>query len=40
VEECALFAGLGVDVVKDIPSAAELVERLWRDCEAAQSVSK
>ena len=40
VEECALYAGLGVDVVKDMPSAAELVERLWRECEAAQSISK
>jgi nitronate monooxygenase len=40
VEECALYAGLGVDVVKDIPSAAELVERLWRECEAAHSLSK
>jgi nitronate monooxygenase len=35
VEECALFAGLGVDFVKDLPPAAELVERLWRECEAA-----
>jgi nitronate monooxygenase len=40
VEECALFAGLGVDFVKDMPSAAELVERLWRECEAAEGVSK
>jgi nitronate monooxygenase len=40
VEECALFAGLGVDFVKDVPSAAELVERLWRECEAAGGNSK
>jgi nitronate monooxygenase len=35
VPECALFAGLGVDFVKDLPSAGELVERLWRECENA-----
>jgi nitronate monooxygenase len=40
VEECALYVGLGVDVIKDIPSAVDLVERLWRECEAAQSVGK
>lgn len=32
VRECALFAGLGVDSVKDLPPAGELVERLWREC--------
>ena len=40
IEESSLHAGLGVDVVKDIPSAAELVERLWLECEAAQDISK
>jgi nitronate monooxygenase len=35
VTECALFAGLGVDFVKDLPRAGELVERLWRECETA-----
>jgi nitronate monooxygenase len=40
IEECALFAGLGVGFVKDIPSAAELVERLWLECEAASGISK
>jgi nitronate monooxygenase len=35
VSDCALFAGLSVDVVKDLPTAGELVERLWRECEAA-----
>ena len=34
VEECALFAGLSVDFVKDLPTAGQLVERLWRECEA------
>jgi nitronate monooxygenase len=32
VTECALFAGQGVDAVRDIPSAGELVARLWREC--------
>ena len=35
VSECALFAGLGVDFIKDLPTAGELVERLWRECENA-----
>jgi nitronate monooxygenase len=35
VTECALWAGLGADFIKDIPPAGELVERLWRECEAA-----
>jgi nitronate monooxygenase len=37
VEECALFAGLSVDFVKDLPAAGVLVERLWRECEAAHT---
>ena len=40
VEECALFAGLGVDFVKDLPPAGKLVERLWRECQAAHRSSK
>jgi nitronate monooxygenase len=40
VEECALFAGLGVNFVKDMLPAAELIERLWGECEAAEGVSK
>jgi nitronate monooxygenase len=36
VEECSLYAGLGVDLVKDLPPAGELVERLWRECQAAK----
>jgi nitronate monooxygenase len=35
VDECALFAGLGVDFVKDVPTAGQLVERLWRECQSA-----
>ena len=30
--ELALWAGQGVDAIRDIPSAGELVERLWREC--------
>lgn len=39
VTECALFAGLGVGFVKDVPTAGELVERLWRECEAAHHIA-
>ena len=35
-EECALYAGMGVEYVKDLPRAGELVERLWRECRAAK----
>jgi nitronate monooxygenase len=34
--ECALYAGLSVEFVKDLPPAGELVERLWRQCQAAK----
>jgi len=34
-EECALYAGLSVEHVKDLPAAGELVQRLWRECLAA-----
>ena len=34
-EECALYAGLSVEHVKDLPAAGELVRRLWRECLAA-----
>jgi len=34
-EECALYAGLSVEHVKDLPPAGELVHRLWRECLAA-----
>jgi nitronate monooxygenase len=30
--EMVLYAGQGVDAIRDIPSAGELVARLWRDC--------
>jgi nitronate monooxygenase len=30
--ELAMYAGQGVDAIRDIPSAGELVERLWREC--------
>jgi len=33
--EMALWAGQGVDAIRDIPSAGELVGRLWRECLAA-----
>lgn len=35
VTEGLLYAGLGVDLIKDLPSAGELVGRLWRECERA-----
>ena len=34
VTDCALYAGQSVEFVKDLPSAGELVQRLWRECEA------
>jgi nitronate monooxygenase len=40
VTECALFAGLGVDFIKDLPPAGELVERLWRECESAHGIPR
>jgi nitronate monooxygenase len=30
--ELALYAGQGVDAIRDIPSAGELVARLWKEC--------
>ena len=30
--ELVLYAGQGVDAIRDIPSAGELVARLWNDC--------
>jgi nitronate monooxygenase len=35
IAECALYAGNSVEVVKDIPSAADLVKRLWQECAVA-----
>ena len=34
ISECALYAGMGVGQIKDIPSAGDLVRRLWAECEA------
>jgi nitronate monooxygenase len=34
--ELALYAGQGVDAIRDIPSVAELVARLWKDCLEAR----
>ena len=36
IMEMALFAGQGVDAIRDIPSAGELVARLWKDCLEAR----
>jgi hypothetical protein len=33
--ENGLFAGMGVDAIRDIPSAGELVARLWKECVEA-----
>jgi nitronate monooxygenase len=33
--DCALYAGEGVGAVRDIPSASDLVHRLWKEFEAA-----
>jgi len=35
VTECALYAGMGVEFIKDLPAAGELVERLWRECQTS-----
>ena len=32
ITELALLAGQGVDAIRDIPSAGELVARLWKEC--------
>jgi nitronate monooxygenase len=32
VTDLALYAGTGVDAVRDIPSAGELLPRLWKEC--------
>ena len=32
IAELPLWAGRGVDAIRDIPSAADLVPRLWREC--------
>lgn len=35
VADCALWAGMGVGLVNDLPSASDLVHRLWAECEMA-----
>jgi hypothetical protein len=40
VAECALFAGLGVEFVKDLPAAGELVKRLMDGSVAAPKKTK
>ena len=35
LSELPHWAGTGVDAIRDIPSAADLVSRLWRECLAA-----
>lgn len=35
VLELPLYAGQGVDAIRDIPSAGELVVRLWKECLSA-----
>lgn len=35
VSDCALYAGMGVGLINDLPSAGDLVRRLWAECEAA-----
>jgi hypothetical protein len=32
INELALYAGQGVDAIRDVPSAADLVARLWKEC--------
>src|SRR5437667_7100281 len=39
VTECALYAGLSVGFIKDLPAAGELVERLWQECIAAHNIT-
>jgi nitronate monooxygenase len=34
VTECPQYAGSGVDTIKDLPAAGELVERLWKECQS------
>jgi len=36
VLEMGLFAGMGVDAIRDIPSAGEIVVRLWKECVDAR----
>jgi len=33
LESMCMYAGEGVSKIKDIPSASELIERLWKEFE-------
>ena len=35
ISDLPLWSGQGVDAIRDLPSAADLVPRLWRECLAA-----
>ena len=35
-QELVLYAGQGVDAIRDVPSAGDLVARLWKECLAAR----
>lgn len=36
IQELVLYAGEGVDAIRDVPSAGDLVARLWKECLAAR----
>jgi len=38
--DCVQYAGLGVDSIKDLPAAGELVKRLWKECQAGYDTAK
>jgi nitronate monooxygenase len=38
VEDMAMYAGMGVSEILDVPPVAELIERLWRECEGSPVV--
>ena len=40
IREAALYAGLGVGAVRDLPSAADLVKRLWAETETAHRAAR
>jgi hypothetical protein len=39
VTECAMYPGLSIDFVKNLPAPTELVERPWQECEAAHDIT-
>lgn len=40
VTECPMWAGMGVDFIKDLPAAGDLVGRLWQECKSAGSARR